>query len=389
MLRLQATRGSIFTVFYLLASLLMAPWPGRAATNEFWLYIGTYTGHGSEGIYVARYQSDTGMVSAPRLAAKLPNPAFLDILPQRRLLLTALDVGTNGGIATLDSNPETGDLMWLAERHTGSRGICHVSFDRSGRVALAVSYGSGRVFAWPVYEDGTLGDLAAHEQHTGHSVHPRQAGPHAHQIVTDPANRFAYVCDLGLDQIRAYRLDPVAATLTPVEPPFTSVTPGSGPRHLAFSPNGRWVYVVNEIACTLTVFAFDPDTGRLRERFTVSTLPPGVGVGGTNTAAEVGVAPSGRDVYVSTRGVNTITRFRVNPVTGQLTDGVWVSTGGRTPRCFTLDPTGGHLIVGNQDSGSVRIFKLDAVTGVPVDTGRSWSVSSPVSFAFLPVGGSR
>lgn len=387
--RWQTVRGWRVTVACLLVGLLMAPGAGRAATHDFWLYIGTYTGHGSEGIYVARYQSDTGVVSAPRLAARLPNPAFLDVLPQRRRLLTALDVGTNGGIATLDCNPETGDLTRLAERHTGSRGICHASFDRSGRVALAVSYGSGRVFAWPVHDDGTLGELTADEHHTGHSVHPRQAGPHAHQIVTDPANRLAYVCDLGLDQIRAYRLDPGAATLTPAEPPFTSVTPGSGPRHLAFSPDGRWAYVVNEIACTLTAYAFDPESGRLRERFTVSTLPPGMGVGTTNTAAEVGVAPSGRYVYVSTRGVNTITRFRFNPVTGQLTDGVWTSTGGRTPRCFTLDPAGGHLLVGNQDSASVRIFTLDAVTGVPIDSGRSLSVSSPVSFGFLPVGGSR
>ena len=218
-------------------------------------------------------------------------------------------------------------------------------------------------------------------QHQGSSVNPqRQAGPHAHFIIPDPANRFALTCDLGLDQVLVYRLDAAKATLAANVPPFAAVKPGSGPRHLAFHPSGRFVFLINEMGSTLIAFAYDARRGALKELQTISTLPEGFT--GTKSCAEVQVHPSGKFVYGSNRGHDSIAVFGFDAASGKLTFLECQSTQGKTPRHFALDPTGQWLLAENQDSDSIVVFRVDSKTGRLSPTGQTVSVGAPVCAVF-------
>ena len=222
----------------------------------------------------------------------------------------------------------------------------------------------------PIQADGTLGEPATVIKHQGSSVNrERQAGPHAHFIIPDPANRFALTCDLGLDQVLVYRLDAAKAALVANDPPFAAVKPGSGPRHLAFHPSGRFVFLINEMAATITTFAYDAGRGALKELQTVSTLPESFT--GAKSGAEVQVHPSGQFVYGSNRGDDSLVVFGFDAANGKLTFVQRQPTQGKTPRHFALDPSGQWLLAENQDSDSIVVFRVDAKTGRLSPTGQS------------------
>jgi len=359
------------------------------ASGEYLVYFGTYTSAKSHGIYVSRFASGTGRLSAAELAAETPHPSFLAVHPSRRFLYAVGEIAGRegrraGGVNAFALDRRTGRLAALNQQPSGGLGPCHVEVDKTGRCLLVANYGSGSVAALPIGKDGRLGAPVCTRQHTGSSVHPqRQAGPHAHCVNVNPANRFALVCDLGLDRVLVYRLDPKHGTLLPNDPPSAAVRPGAGPRHLAFRRDGRFVFVVNELASTLSAFAFDPRRGALAEVETVSTLPAGF-AGTNNTCAEVAVHPNGRFVYASNRGHDSIVTFAVDPASGRLGYVAHQATGGRTPRHFALDPTGKWLLAENQASDSVVVFRLDTKSGRLLPTGQAVSVPSPVCAVFVP-----
>ncbi|HMJ65533.1 MAG TPA: lactonase family protein, partial [Candidatus Binatia bacterium] len=278
--------------------LFMAVLAGSA--DECLVFLGTYTGPKSKGIYVSRLDRARGELSAPELAAETKSPSFLAIHPDGKHLYAVGETdefqGKKGGsISAFAIDRKTGKLMPVNAQTSGGAGPCYLSVDRSGKFVLAANYGGGSVTAVKINEDGSLGDVAAFIQHTGSSVNPqRQNEPHAHSINIDNNNRFAVAADLGLDKLLVYRLDKKAGNLTPNDPPFTAVKAGAGPRHFAFHPKDDRAYVINEIQCTVTAFDYDASKGILKETQTISTLPPGEQVQRGYSTAEVQVHPSGK-----------------------------------------------------------------------------------------------
>ncbi|MEA3367284.1 MAG: lactonase family protein, partial [Planctomycetota bacterium] len=255
--------------------------------------------------------------------------------------------------------------------------------DRTGRHLLAVNYGTGSVMARAIGEDGRLGEATAFIAHRGHSVHPkRQTGPHAHSVHLDAANRFAFVADLGLDKVMVYRFDAGAGTLAPHDPPSVAVAPGSGPRHFAFHPSGRFAYVVNELTSTVTAFRYDAASGVLAPLDTAGTLPKGFA--GSNTGAEVAVHPSGRFLYTSNRGHDSIAIFAIDAGTGRLRPVGHAPTRGKRPRHFAVDPSGRFLLAANRDSNNVVVFRIDGESGRLDPTGGVAEVPGPVCILMVP-----
>ena len=350
------------------------------------VYFGTYTGAKSRGIYVSSFDGSTGRLSSPELAVETKNPSFLALAPNRRVLYSVGEVdsfrGQRAGVVSAFKIEASGKLTSLNEQPSGGTGPCHLALDRSESCVLVANYGSGSVASLPLNPDGRLGEPVDSIQHHGSSIDPRrQSGPHAHFIVPDLANRFALACDLGLDKVFVYRLDPARGRLVPNDPPSVSVKPGSGPRHLAIHPNGRFVYVLNEIASTLNVFVYEPQTGTLKELQSVPTLPEDFK--GQNICAEVQVHPSGRFVYASNRGHDSLCVFSVDSNTGRLTFVERQSSQGKTPRHFTLDPSGNWLVAENQDSNRIVVFRVDPPTGRLQPTGHAAELEAPVCAVFV------
>ena len=280
------------------------------ADGKYLVYIGTYTHGQSKGIYAYRMDSATGTFTALGLAAETPDPTFLDIDHKHKFLYAANEIGNfqgkhAGAVSAFSIDADTGKLTLLNQRSTIGSGPCHVLVDGQDRNVLAANYGSGSIAVLPIRADGGLSEASAFIQHAGKGQSPdRQDGPHAHCMALDAANRFAFACDLGLDEVLVYRFDPQHGTLVPNQPPFASIKPGSGPRHFEFAPDGRHAYVINELGSTITVFAYRAGAGTLKELQTVSTLPDDFH--GNNTTAEIQVHPSGKFVYGSNRGHNSI-----------------------------------------------------------------------------------
>jgi 6-phosphogluconolactonase len=250
---------------------------------------------------------------------------------------------------------------------------------------LVANYGGGSVSVLPIAADGRLQPPSAFVQHTGSSVNPdRQKAPHAHSINVDSTNRFAYTADLGLDKILIYRLDPEMGSLTAADPPFATVDPGAGPRHFAIQEQGRFAYVINEINCTITAFSRDPATGALSAIQTISTLPEGQSIQKGYSTADVQIHPSGKFLYGSNRGHDSIAVFAIDQSSGRLTFIETQSTQGNTPRAFGIDPRGGFLLAANQRSDSVVVFRIDQQSGRLTPTGTKIDVGAPVCVKFAP-----
>jgi 6-phosphogluconolactonase len=366
------------------------PAAAAPAARRFIACIGTYTGSGSRGIYAFRFDADTGRAEPLGCVAEVEQPSFLAPHPNGRFLYavgeTARVRGTRGGsLSAFRIDRATGRLTLLNQVSLGGPGPCHLAVDATGRLLAAASYAGGNVVALPIGADGRLAPPSAFIQHEGSSINPRrQLAPHAHCVTFSPDNRFLLVADLGTDRVMIYRVDPAAGTLTPNDPPSAVVPAGSGPRHLAFHPNGRWVYVIHELNSTLETFAWDAARGALEPRDIVSTLP--TGFTGKNSGAEVAVHPNGRFVYGSNRGHDSIARFAVR-ANGTLKPLGTTPCGGRHPRNFALDPTGRFLWSANRDTDNIALFRVNPRTGALTPTGQSLKVPKPVCVVFLPVDG--
>jgi 6-phosphogluconolactonase len=361
----------------------------NAKPDKLWVYIGTYTGKNSKGIYRAELDLATGKLSAPVLAGEATNPSFLAIHPNQRFLYAVGEVDKvgdkkGGAVNAFAIDPKTGSLTLLNQESSGGGGPCHIVVDKAGKNVLSANYGGGSVCVHPIGADGKLGAATAFIQHKGSSVDKsRQENPHAHSINVDAANRFAFAADLGLDKVLIYKLDAAKGTLTPNEPPSVSVAGGAGPRHFAFHPNGKFAYVINEMGNTVTPLAYDPDKGELKALESVTTLPKDFK--GKSYTAEVQVHPSGRYLFGSNRGHDSIAIFAIDEKTGGLTPVGHQASQIKTPRNFGIDPTGTWLLVGNQGSGSIVVFRVDEKNGELKPTDNKMEVASPVCIKFMPV----
>jgi 6-phosphogluconolactonase len=368
------------------ATLISTP----AAEKEWLAYFGTYTGKKSKGIYVARFNPKTGQLSAPELAAETISPSFLAVHPKGKWLYAVNEVDNfsgkkGGGVSGFAIDAKSGKLTPLNHQSTGGGAPCHVSLDESGRVVLVANYSGGSVASYSVDKKGFLSTDVSFIQHQGSSVNrARQQAPHGHAIVVDPGNKFALACDLGLDKVLIYKLNTKKGTLTPNDPPFGRVAAGSGPRHIAFHPSGTFAWVINEMVCTVTSFSFDPKRGEMQELQTLSTLPANTKMIGAYSTAEILTHPSGKFVYGSNRGHDTLAVYAVDEKQGTLTLLENVSTEGKTPRSFGIDPSGRWLLAANQSSDTVVVFAIDPATGKLKPTGQSIEVGSPVSVVFAP-----
>jgi 6-phosphogluconolactonase len=353
------------------------------------VYFGTYTRGASQGIYVSRLDMGTGELNPPELAGEAVNPSFLVIHPNRRFLYAVSEVNDfeeaeAGSVSAFAIERDSGTLALLNQQSSQGAWPCHIMLDADGRYALVANYGGGNAAVLPIKPDGRLGEATALVKHSGSSVNPqRQKAPHAHSINLDPHNRFAFVADLGIDKIMIYQFDPENGALLPNEPPHAGVAPGAGPRHFAFRPDGQFAYVINELNCTITAFSYDAERGNLKEVQTVSTLPEGESVQSGYSTAEVQVHPSGRFLYGSNRGHNTIAVFRIDEEAGTVKLVQHQSTLGKTPRNFGIDPTGRYLVAANQDSDSVAVFRIDPAGGQLQATGEVIEVPAPVCVKFL------
>lgn len=359
---------------------------GSARAAEYFVYLGTYTSgqSTSKGIYVARFDTATGALSAPELAAEARNPSFLALHPNGRFLYAVGELGgaQGGALSAYAIEAGTGRLKPINQVSSRGSSPCHLAVDKTGRYVIVVNYGSGSVAAYALKEDGSLGESTAFIQHAGSSVNPkRQQGPHAHSVNISPDNRFAVVADLGLDQVLVYRFDASKGSLEANQPPYAKVAPGSGPRHFAFHPSGRCAYVINELASTVTAFRWDARQGALTEIQTISTLP--AEFKGENYTAEVVVHPNGRFLYGSNRGHDSIAVFAIDKQ-GKLALVEVAPSGGQMPRNFALAPGGQWLLAANQRSNNVVVFRVDAGTGRLKPSGTEIKVGAPVCVRFLP-----
>ncbi len=356
--------------------------------TDMLVYVGTYTGSGSKGIYVCRFDAATGALTPTGDVAETKNPSFLAIHPNGRSLYAVSEIADyegkrTGGVAALAIDRRTGGLALLNRQASHGTGPCHVTVDATGRSVLVANYGSGSLAVLPIVEDGRLGEATDTVQHEGGSVNAsRQKGPHAHSITLDPANRFAFAADLGMDKVMIYRLDASRGKLAVNDPPWAKVAPGAGPRHFAFHPTAKYAYVINELDSTMTAFACDASTGRLTEIETVTTLP--ADWKGKNSCADVHVHPSGKFLYGSNRGHDSIAIYGIDPATGRITPRGHTSTRGKAPRNFNIDPTGTFLLAANQDSDSIVTFRIDPASGSLSPTGHELKLPKPVCIRFLP-----
>ena len=385
------TRTRVLCGFMCLLALFVSLQAPAAAPQKgkYLFYVGTYTENGSKskGIYAYRFDAATQEITPLGLAAETTNPSWVALHPNGRFLYAVNEVSNykgpnSGGVSAFSLDPATGKLTFLNEVPSRGADPCYITVDKSGKYALVANYTGGSIAAFPISADGRLGEASAFVQHTGHGADPkRQEAPHAHSIDLSPDNRFAFVDDLGLDELLTYKFDAGKGALTPNDPPFAKLDPGAGPRHFALHPSGKFAYVVSEMHSSVTAFSADLKKGTFHPLHTLSTLPSTFK--GQNDDAEVEVHPSGKFVYTSNRGHDSIAVFAVDATKGTLTLVDHTPTQGKTPRNFAIDPTGRLLFAENQESDRIVVFHIDEKTGKLTPTGKVLEVGQPVCVKFL------
>ena len=348
------------------------------------VFIGTNTGGNStsKGIYLADFDSTTGVLSEPILAAEYAGPGFLALHPEKPILysigrpVTPYADGSSSVAAFAIG--EGNQLKFLGDASVGGRGACHLAVDASGRTVAIANYGDGSISTVRLNENGVPGEIATLIQNRGSGPHPRQNGPHAHGVYFDKENKHLFVPDLGLDQVLIYPFDAATGTLGEPLPPLATA-PGAGPRHMAFSPDEKHAYVINELDNTMLGVSYED--GSFKVIGSLSTLPADFTTG---TTAEVEVHPSGNFVYGSNRGHDSIVVYRRNPQSGGLTHLQNAPCGGKTPRHFKIDPSGKWLLCGHQDSHTISVLPLDAESGMLGEPGPAVSSPSPICILFGP-----
>jgi 6-phosphogluconolactonase len=373
------------------ATILSAQTPEH---GKYFLYAGTSTNRGaSKGIYVYRYDAGDGKVEPLGIAAETPSPTFLAVHPNHRFLYAVNEIsnytgagvpagGRAGSLTAFSIDAQTGRLTQLNAVTSKGGGPTHLSIDRGGKWVAAANYGGGSVVLFPVKADGSLGEASGFVQHTGSSTTPRQTGPHAHGAYFSPDSRFLFVTDLGLDKILAYRIT-AAGALEPLDPAFALLKPGSGPRHMAFAPNGRFAYTANELNSTVTAFSYDKASGRMAEIQTEPSISGYDGAAGVNYPSEVEVDSRGRFLYVANRNGDNIAAFSIG-ADGKLSPASQTPVGGKYPRHFALDPGGNYLFAENQNSDNITEFRVDKTCGALAATGVDLKVATPMCVVFVP-----
>ena len=383
----KVSRQKWFSGFTILLMSLQLFTSCKTPDQKYLVFVGTYTNTGSEGIYSFRFDPLTGADDSIVLAAKTDNPSFLEIDRQGKFLyaVNELDKSNNepgGAVSTFSVNRKSGKLDFLGQVSSLGAWPAHLSLDKSGRFLMVSNYGGGNYAVFPLGNDGRPAKHSAFVQNEGSGANAgRQDAPHAHYIQTTNNNRFVMVADLGTDKIMIHRFDETTGALSPANPGFIQSDPGAGPRHFAFSPSGKLLYVLNELTSTITVFDVDPAVPTFTGKQTITTLPDQFT--GDNTTAEIVVDAKGRFLYASNRGDNSIVQYSINPKDGSLTSVAWVPSGGETPRNFEIDPTGKWLFVANQNSDNIIIFSIDQESGRLVKTAGSVKVSAPVCIRFV------
>jgi 6-phosphogluconolactonase len=378
-----------FFIFLLVAFNALAA--SAPPNHQYLVYVGTYTAEGStsKGIYAYRFDPATSELTAVGLAAETTNPSFLAVHPNHRFLYAVNEVSNykgqkSGAVSAFAIDRATGKLTLLNEVASRGADPCYITVDKTGKYVLVANYTGGSVAVFPVLADGRLGEASAFIQHTGHGTDPeRQEGPHAHSIDLSADERFAVVDDLGLDETLVYKFDSTKGSLTPNDPPFAKAEPGAGPRHFAFHPNGKFAYVVNEMQSTVSAFSYDSAAGVLRPLQTISTLPQGFA--GHKEDAEIEVHPSGKFLYASNRGHDSIAVFAIDGNKGTLTLIEYALTKGQTPRSFEIAPGGSLLFAANEKSDNIVVFRINPETGRLTPTGKVLEVAEPVCVKFVPI----
>lgn len=351
------------------------------------VYVGTYSQRGSQGIYVFQFDRVKATLKQIQTVPGLESPTFLTVDNTGRFLYSVnrgrADVNDKGGsVSAYAIDAKTGHLSGLNTRSSYGEAPCFISLDRSGKHAFICNYLGSNMLVLPVFRDGLLGVPSDSKKYFGSSVNTeRQSEPHIHSSYPSPDNRFLYVCDLGTDKVYVYQFDAATGRLSDAQIPFTSVAPGSGPRHLAFHPNGKFAYLVEELTSTVCVFGVNTETGALTVvQDTVRALPSGFT--GTNTSADIHLHPNGKFLYMSNRGHNSISLFSVG------SDGLIklidvLAIAGKTPRNFMIDPRGEFMFVANQDSDTILLFRIDPKTGRLKPVGKPTPVPAPACLAGL------
>lgn len=358
---------------------------GAPSPEDLLVYVGTYTSGRSEGIYLYSLGLSTGELKHVATTKGVKDPSYLALAPRRRHLYAVNEVEEfagrkTGALSAFAVDQRTGDLSLLNQQPTMGGAPCYVTVDQTGKFVLVANYVGGNIAVLPIRSDGSLGEATDVKQDQGSSVNAaRQAGPHAHCIVLDPANKYAYACDLGTDKIMIYRFDERRGTLSPNKTPWVEAKPGAGPRHLTFHPDGKYAYVINELHATVTTFGVERSEGKLKELQTLPSLPREPTA--ADSGADIHVSPNGRFLYCSNRGHDSIAAFKIDRE-GMLTFIAHESTQGKTPRNFAIDPTGTFLLVANQRSDNIVTFRIDSQTGRLSPTGQIAEVPSPVCLKF-------
>ena len=366
---------------------------GKGPRRKRQLYIGTYThdmgpGGQADGIYMAEWDAATGTLSPLRRAVQTTDPSFLAAPPSGTALyavnedesFAAKNGGKGGSVTAFQRDPAMGALQQQNIVASGGSDPCHITVDRRGRVVFVANYSSGAVSSFHVTPGGLEGPVARVSFHGNGPNAERQEGPHTHGVTLSPDERFLLVNDLGIDRIMVFHVDLATAALHEAGTPWHA-KPGSGPRHTVFHPNGRWVYSVNELLSTVDVLAWDAANGSLGFLSEAPTLASGFH--GSSKAAQVVIDRTGKFLYASNRGEETLVAFAIDAKTGALAFLERVNSGGKTPRDFTLDPSERWLVVANQDTQNVVVFARDPRSGRLTPTGRSYALGAPVSVLFV------
>jgi 6-phosphogluconolactonase len=350
------------------------------------VYIGSYTSNGGEGIYQYSLDSATGALALVDTLAGVVNPSFLALAPGGRFLYSVNEVESyygkpEGALSAFAVEAGSGRLRFLNQQPSLGASPCHLACDQSGRYLLVANYGGANLAVLPILPDGKLAPAVDSHRHQGAGPHPsRQEAPHPHFIAADPFNRHVLAVDLGIDRVMAYALDSERGALRPAHTPFTAARPGSGPRHLAFHPQGKWAYVVHELQERVVHYAYHAKDGALSEVASHSCLP--AGHAGENYPSGIQLDPTGKFLYVSNRGHDSIAHFRVDGLDGGLEFAGCAPTRGKFPRHFDIEPGGRFLVAANQRSDSLSVFRIEPDTGSLEWTGRSVQVPSPVCVRF-------
>ncbi|MGC1371310.1 MAG: lactonase family protein [Candidatus Sulfotelmatobacter sp.] len=377
------------TVFFLsLANVCSA---AAKQNSKYYAYIGTYTQEGSDskGIYAYRFDSSSQQLTPIGLAAQTINPSFLAVHPNQRFLYAVNEVSNyqgkkSGAVSAFSIDRASGKLTLLNQVASRGTDPCYITVDKTGKYVLVANYTSGSIAVFPIREDGGLGEASAFVQHSGHGTNPqRQEGPHAHSVDMSADNRFAIVDDLGLDETFVYPFDSANGTLDVNEARIAKADPGAGPRHFAFTPNGKFGYVLHEKGSTVTTYRFDATQGLLQPLQTISSIPKAFTK--LDESAEILVAPSGKFLYASNRGHDSIAVFAIDPASGVLTLVEYAPTKGASPRSFEIAPGGRLLFAANEKSDNIVLFRIDPHSGRLTATGKVLNISQPVCIKFARI----